>query len=496
MGVSEREPTGGVRYEEVGPAYFERRRLRRHARVGSLWALGVAAVISGDFFGWNFGLAAGGFGGLLIATGAITVLYLCLCVSIAEMASLLPHAGGAYSFARSALGPWGGYVTGLAENMEYILTPAVIVVGIGGYLGAIFGTPDSAEPWWWLAAYVAFVGLNIAGVEQSFRFIVAIALVALAILATFWLVALPQVDVARFALDVPPAPGGTEWLPFGWRGVAAALPFAIWFYLGIEELPLAAEEAHAPERDLPRGLLLGLATLVVCAFATLVISASVPPGAAALASSDEPLLRGFEEVLGRGAGARALALVAVAGLVASFHAILFAYGRQIYSLARAGYFPRWLSLTHGRRQTPHAALVAGAVLGYAVALAIHRLGPAHPVGAVLLNMAVFGAVLSYALQMLSFVLLRRRFGHLHRPFRSPLGIPGALLALAISLATFAALLGADPAMRNVVLGAAVWYALGLLWFALVGRHRLVLSPEERAALSARHPDARGEDEDR
>ena len=76
MGVSEREPTGGVRYEEVGPAYFERRRLRRHARVGSLWALGVAAVISGDFFGWNFGLAAGGFGGLLIATGAITVLYL------------------------------------------------------------------------------------------------------------------------------------------------------------------------------------------------------------------------------------------------------------------------------------------------------------------------------------------------------------------------------------------------------------------------------------
>jgi ethanolamine permease len=266
--------------------------------------------------------------------------------------------------------------------------------------------------------------------------------------------------------------------------VLAALPFAIWFYLGIEELPLAAEEAHAPERDLPRGLLLALATLVVCAFATLLISASVPPGAAALASSDEPLLASLEGVLGRGTGARALALVAVAGLVASFHAILFAYGRQIYSLARAGYFPRWLSLTHGRRQTPHVALVAGALLGYAVALAIHGLGPKHPVGAVLLNMAVFGAVLSYALQMLSFVLLRRRFGQLHRPFRSPLGVPGALVALAISLATFAALFAADPAMRNVVLGAAVWYALGLLWFALVGRRRLVLSPEERFALEA------------
>ena len=131
----------------------------------SLWALGVGAVISGDFFGWNFGIAAGGFGGLLLATGIITVLYVGLCFSVAEMTAALPHTGGAYSFARSAMGPWGAYVTGLAENMEYILTPAVIVVGIGGYLGAIFGTPDAWAPAWWLVAYAAFVGLNVVGVE-------------------------------------------------------------------------------------------------------------------------------------------------------------------------------------------------------------------------------------------------------------------------------------------------------------------------------------------
>jgi ethanolamine permease len=489
--VGEREPTvDGVRYDEVDDGYFERRRLRRHARVGSLWALGVGAVISGDFFGWNFGIAAGGFGGLFLATVVITVFYLCLCLAIAEMATLLPHAGAAYSFARSAMGPWGGYVTGLAENMEYILTTAVIVVGIGGYLGAIFGTPDAGAPLWWLAAYAVFVGLNAAGVELTFRFAVAITLVALAILAGFWIGALPHFDLARHALDVPPGPDQSPWLPFGARGVLAALPFAIWFYLGIEELPLAAEEARAPERDMPKGLLLGLATLVACAFATLVLSAGMPPGAAALARSDEPLFAGFQTILGSGLGARALALLAVAGLVASFHTIIFAYGRQIYSLSRAGYFPRWLSLTHGRRQTPHAALVAGAGLGYGVALAIHALGPEHPVGAVLLNMAVFGAVLSYALQMLSFVLLRRRLPHLTRPFRSPLGVPGALLALAISLATLVALFAVDPVYRRVVVGAAVWYALGLGWFALVGRRRLVLSPEESFAVRERAAAAR------
>src|SRR5258708_18674510 len=126
-------------YQNAEAGYFEKRTLRRHARVLHLWALGVAAVISGDFFGWNFGLSAGGFGGMLAALAIMTVLFAGLCFSIAEMSPALPHTGGAYSFARTATGPWGGYVTGLAENMEYILTPAVIVVGIGGYFGAGFG---------------------------------------------------------------------------------------------------------------------------------------------------------------------------------------------------------------------------------------------------------------------------------------------------------------------------------------------------------------------
>jgi ethanolamine permease len=473
-----------VRYDRVEDGYFERRGLRRHARVWSLWALGVGAVISGDFFGWNFGIAAGGFGGLLLATLVITVLYVGLCFSIAEMTAALPHTGGAYSFARSAMGPWGGYVTGLAENMEYILTPAVIVVGIGGYLGAIFETPEAWAPLWWLAAYAIFVGLNVVGVEASFRFTVFITLLALAILGVFWIGALAHLDLERFAFDVPATAGHGRLLPFGGKGVLAALPFAIWFYLAIEQLPLAAEEAHAPQQDMPKGLLLGLATLVVCAFLTLVLSAGIAPGAAVLGRSDEPLFEGLKTIFGAGVGAKLLALLAVAGLVASFHTIIFAYGRQIFSLARAGYFPRWLSLTHGRRRTPHVALVAGALLGYAVALAIHRLGPEHPVGAVLLNMAVFGAVLSYGLQMASYVLLRRRLPQLERPYRSPLGIPGALVAFTISAVTLSALFVSDPIYQKVVIGAAVWYALGLLWFALVGRHRLVYSPEERFAVDA------------
>src|ERR1035438_5362137 len=129
-------PQTSLAYRDMPDHLVGRSGLRRHAGIFHLWALGVGAVISGDFFGWNFGLLSGGFGGLLAALAIMTLLYLCLCLSLAEMSPAMPHAGGAYSFARTALGPWCGYITGLAENIEYIFTPAVIVVGAGGYLGA------------------------------------------------------------------------------------------------------------------------------------------------------------------------------------------------------------------------------------------------------------------------------------------------------------------------------------------------------------------------
>src|SRR6266496_2845350 len=92
--AQERRRVGSVSYEEAGDHYFVNRRLRRHAAFWSLGSLGVAAVISGDFYGWNLGLDAGGFGGLLIATVFIAIMYYGLCFSIAEMSPALPHTGG------------------------------------------------------------------------------------------------------------------------------------------------------------------------------------------------------------------------------------------------------------------------------------------------------------------------------------------------------------------------------------------------------------------
>lgn len=482
-GSADRGKGKGIKYVDTVEGYFEKRQLKRVAGVMGLWALGVGAVISGDFFGWNFGLSSGGFGGLLVATIVITIMYAGLCYSIAEMSPALPHTGGAYSFGRSAMGPWGGFITGLGENMEYILTPAVIVVGIGGYMDAISADLFNISlplPVWWLIFYAIFVGLNVMGAEITFKFTVLITFVALGILTVFWIGAIPHFDLDQ-ALNIPPEPGNSRWFPFGLGGILPALPFAIWFYLAIEELPLAAEESHDPKRDMPKGILLGLLTLTIAAFLTLFLNSGIAPGAKEVGESLEPLFLGFKTIFG-GVGASILALIAVAGLVASFHTIIYAYGRNIYSLSRAGYFPGWLSPTHGSRKTPHVALLSGAVVGYLAAWTIYKAGSTQ-VGAALLYMAVFGAVISYFMQMVSFMLLRKKLPNIERPYRSVLGVPGAAIAAAIALVSLVALFSNED-YRPGVIGALVWFGIGLLYFAFVGRHRLVLSPEEEFALSA------------
>jgi ethanolamine permease len=510
--MAEKRHEGGVSYRVPEKDYFDQRELRRHAGVFYLWALGVAAVISGDFSGWNLGFSVGGWGGMFIGTIIITVMYLGLTYSIAEMSPALPHTGGAYSFARTAFGPWGGFITGVAENIEYVLTPAVIVYFIGTYLTAIFETPVAFQPIWWILGYIIFVGVNMRGVELSFLVTAVVTLLAILILVVFFVSTIPFFDFGKYALNIGVDPttgaavelpdGHGPFLPFGIHGILASMPFAVWLFLAIEQLPLAAEESADPKRDMPKGIMLGMFTLIVLGFLVLLFNPSIPierqvtdaagtvttvHGAFALGTSGEPILDGFRAIFGSSA-AKILALIAVAGLIASFHAIIFAYGRQIFSLSRAGYFPHFLSVTHGTHKTPNVALIAGGLLGLAVMLVVwFTMGGEAAgsfIGGVLLNMAVFGAMFSYLLQGLTFIKLRRSFPNIERPYRSPFGVLGAALTVIIALVTIGYQL-ADPIYRTGVIGVAIWYALAILYFAAYGRKTLVFSPEEEFAVKNR-----------
>ncbi|MEU7813378.1 ethanolamine permease [Pseudonocardia sp. NPDC049154] len=470
-------PTGEGTGSDIptGSEYLARRQLRKGAAGWVLLAgLGVGYVISGDYSGWNFGLAEGGFGGLLIAGVVIAAMYVAMVLGMAELSSALPAAGGGYTFARRALGPWGGFATGTAILIEYAIAPAAIATFIGAYTESLnlFGITDG---WWvYLAAYLIFIAIHLSGIGEALKVMFVITAIAVVGLVVFAVAAIPLFDAANLT-DIPPsdAAGASPFLPFGPLGIWAAVPFAIWFFLAVEGVPLAAEEAAEPERNVPKGIVASMVVLVVTGALVLVLSTGAL-GASALSGSGNPLV----EALGDGAAATAVNYIGLAGLVASFFSIIYAYSRQTFALSRAGYLPRVLSVTNGRK-APTLALIVPGIVGFLLSLTGQ--------GATLLNMAVFGAALSYVLMMVSHIVLRRREPDMPRPYRTPGGVWTTGFALVIAVIAVIATFLVDSVAALCTLGA---FALFMAYFGFYSRHHLVASApdEEFAALAAAERD--------
>jgi ethanolamine permease len=381
-------------------------------------------------------------------------------------------------------------VCGVTDTIEYVVTPAVVVVGIGGYLNALV---PSIPVWvWWLISYVIFVAINIQGVELTLKVGLVITILATAVLVIFYLAApISGAFSWNLLFNIAPDPGqSATWLPRGWSGVFFALPFAIWFYLAIEQLPLAAEETHDIVNDMPKALIWGIVTLLILSLFTLVLNSGIGGGADAIGASAAPLADGFQAIFGLGATSIVLTLIGLTGLIASFHTIIYAYGRVLFALSRAGYFPRWISVVSGNH-TPHIALILGGVIGFICALLIDFatrgvLGEtaSAAVGGALLYMAVFGAVISYALVMISYIVLKINRPDLPRPYKSPLGIPGAAVGTALAgLALLACL--TNPDYRWGVYGVVAFLIVALIYYFAYSSKRLVAqAPEEEVALMA------------
>jgi ethanolamine permease len=333
-------------------------------------------------------------------------------------------------------------------------------------------------PLWWVILYAAFVLLNAAGAEASFKFAIVVSFISVGILVAFMLIALFSGKLDFGSLwDVKPTAGNSTFLPMGGWSIVYAMPFAMWLFLGIEELPLAAEEAHNPERDIPRASRWAMVTLLITGAIVVFLNPAVL-GSSKTADSGQPLLDGFSALI-PGNLAAILSLFALVGLLASVQGIMFAYGRNMYSLSRAGYYPKFLSLT-GERKTPYLALIVGAAIGF-LSLFIVQYGSSSA-GSVVLNMAVWGAVVSYLLQMTSFVILRRRFPSATRPHVSMFGIGGAVFAGVVAVIIFIGVL-LNPDYTAAIFTVVGLYVLAIIYFATVGRKRLVLSPEEEYAMS-------------
>ena len=460
----------GVEYEQVGSEYLEQRQLKRGAAGWVLLAgLGVAYVISGDFAGWNFGLAEGGWGGLLVATILMGTMYTCMVFALAELSSTISTAGGGYGFGRRALGPWGGFLTGTAILIEYAIAPAAIVVFIGAYVEALDIGISAGWPVY-LAFYAVFVGIHLIGVGEALKLTFAITAIAVVALVVFVVVMIPEFDSSNLTNIEPTDAAGVVGLPaVRLRGHLGGVP--------VRDLVLPRdrgraarrrgdarpEARHAARPDRRHGDPARLRRA----------DAVHRPGRRRRAAGDgvrQPAAGGDRRGQGRGQRPSATSSTTSGslGLVASFFSIIFAYSRQLFALSRAGYLPRGLSVTGGRK-VPVIALLVPAVIGFLLAAITED-------GATMINIAVFGATVSYVLMMLSHIVLRSREPNLERPYRTPGGVATSGVALVLAVLAVVATFLVDEKAALITLGV---YAAAALYFFVYSRHHLVASaPEE------------------
>jgi ethanolamine permease len=430
-----------------------------------LWGIAVGLVISGEYFGWSYGWASAGTMGFLVTTVFVALMYTTFIFSFTELTTSIPHAGGPFEYSRRAFGPTGGYIAGFATLVEFVFAPPAISLAIGAYINVQFPALDPKMVA--VGAYAVFMTLNILGVHIAAMFELGVTLLAIFELLVFMGVVAPGFSIANF---VKGGWSGQDGFSMGaLPGIFAAIPFAIWFFLAIEGVAMAAEEAKDPKRSIPIAYIGGILTLVVLATGVMVFAGGAGDWTK-LSNINDPLPQAMKIIVGENSGwLHMLVWLGLFGLIASFHGIILGYSRQIFALSRAGFLPEMLARVHPTRHTPYVAILAGGVVGIAAIFSDSwiTLG-GQSLTANIVTMSVFGAIVMYIMSMLSLFKLRASEPHLERSFRAPVYPWFPAIALIGALVCLGTMVYYNPLVAQLFVGL---MAVGYLYFLTTGKRR-------------------------
>jgi ethanolamine permease len=464
----------------------ETEHLARTLKPIHLWALAVGLVISGNYFGWSYGYGTGGPVGLLVACIPVVIFYGTFIFCYSEMATMIPHAGGPSAYARRAMGPVAGYFAGISCLIEFLFAPPAIALAVGGYIHNLVPIVPAIPAT--IVVFILFVFINFLGMHTSAVFELVVTVVALVGLCLFWAAAAPHFTMASFLQPLAENNGFAgflQYVPGGWMGVMASVPFAIWLYLALEGGAMAAEEMINPQKDIPKGFLTGMLTLFVMMCFTIVLTAGIVDYTK-ISAVDFPLPAALESVYGKGLLTILVNFLGLFGLIASLNGIIVGSSRQLFAMARTGYLPKILATVNHKRHTPTAALITAGIIGI--------LAATTGLTSVVIILSVYGSVGLYFISLISFFILRSKEPTLHRPFKVPAGnLVGAIsmvmclfclvslivtnVALPLPEASIAyTILG--PISINPLTGTVVIYVVSYIWYFIAGRKNLRSFEEE------------------
>ena len=415
-----------------------------------LWAIAVGLVISGMYFGWSYGWGVGGTLGLLIATIIVSILYFTFVFSFTELTTSIPNAGGPFAYACKAMGPMGGFIAGFVTLAEFLLAAPAIALALGAYLHFLY--PAFDVTYTAIGCYLLFTIINLFGIKESAIFTLIVTLMAILGLLLYMGAVAPHFSMDNFLHNK---------LPFGWKGIFAALPFAIWFYLAIEGVAMVAEETKDPQRTIPKGYIYGIVTLIFLTLGVMILTGGITDWKK-LSGIDFPLPEGVRILFGSAnAFTRVFTAIGLFGLIASFHSIIIGYSRQLFALSRSGYLPILLSKVHPTTKTPNWALIVGGVIGILAILS----GTTDK----LIILSALGAVVMYIISMICLFMLRRNEPEMERPFKAPFYPVFPFIALLLSFICLVAIVYYNMRLSLLFFGIMI---IGAILFKLFYKGRI------------------------
>ncbi len=459
-------------------ATAEKKGLKRQLGAFQLTMLGIGAVIGTGIFVLTSVAANKAGPGMMWSFIIAGVVCLLAALIYAEIASMVPVSGSAYTYSYAVLGEVIAWMVGWALILEYAVAAGAVAVGWAGYVNGFLASIGHSLPAFLTAGpadtitladgtkaaggfnLVAFLvsafvtWILVVGTSHSARFTSVLVAVKIIALTVFVVIALPAVNSANFEPMLPNG-WGTPLSGVGVLGAAASIFFA---YVGFDAVSTAAEETRDPNRNIPIGL---IGSLVVCTIFYLFVAyaavgaVGAQPGGA-LSESKEPLafvLRqlGWPQV---GNWVAAAAIIALPSVVLM---MMFGQTRILFTMSRDGLMPDVLSKVHPRFHTPHVVTI---VTGVAVAL----FAAIFPVG-MLADISNSGTLFAFFVVSLGVMILRVRSPERKRVFRTPLIWVVGPLAMAGCALLFVSL-GSYTIKLFLI-----WAVIGLVLYALYGRNR-------------------------
>ena len=289
----------------------ENNKLKKALTAAGIWSVAVGAVISGSYYGWNYIASETNFTGCLIAMAIATLFYIPFAFMFAELATAIPSSAGPAAYTEKAFGRGAGFFAGFSYLVESLFCTPGICIAVGAYVHTLFPVVPAVVAS--VVAYLIFLFINMRGIEAGQLIGLIVTIIGVAGVVFYACIGLPHAD---FSLLGKMGDLG------GVKGIFVAIPYAVWFYLAFEAGGMGAEECKNPSKDIPKGFIVGIFTLLIGGMLMLVTTFSLLPKEELL-KNDAPIANVINHLFGEGSTMSIVFIViAMIGLIASLNGII------------------------------------------------------------------------------------------------------------------------------------------------------------------------------